>query len=229
MSISKSTRLAVVVFGLIVVVTTAANAQQQRFSPPEQATNHARLGIRSTFEQIGIKNGVIATFGERINYVQPGSPAARTGLEAGDIIVEYYLGNGFRKIYRRGNLNYAILANRTELRVRVLNVRNGQQVYATVRFDGGNGQDGFGQGGNGQGGNGQGGYGQGGYGQGGYGQGGNGQGGYGQGGNGQGGNGQGGYGQGGYGQGGYGQGGYGQGGNGQGGNDQCRNENRRTQ
>jgi hypothetical protein len=176
MNTSNSNRLAFMVLGLVVVATTAVNAQQQRFSPTQQSPQYSKLGIQTTFQQYGIKNGTVANFGERINNVRPGSPGARTGLEAGDIIVGFYLGHSYRKISRQTNLEFAISSARGNLRVKVINYRNGQFVNATIRFNAGNGQGGYGQGGNGQGG-----YGQGGNGQGGYGQGGNGQGGYGTG------------------------------------------------
>jgi len=146
MNTSNSNRLVMMVFGLVVVATSAANGQQKRFAPPQQSTQHARLGIQTTFQQVGIKNGTVANFGERIDHVRPGSPAARTGLEAGDTIVGYYLGNSYRRISRQSTLQYAISAARGRLRVKVINYRNGQSVNATISFYVGSGQGGNGNG-----------------------------------------------------------------------------------
>lgn len=152
MNISNSIRSIFMVFGLVLVATAAANAQQQRFAPPPVSSQHARLGIETTFQQVGIKNGVVANFGERVNRVRPGSPAAQTGLEAGDTIVGYYMGNSYRKIHRKADLKFAIVASRGDLRVRLINYRNGRYHNAKIHFHMGSGQGGHGQGGHGTGG-----------------------------------------------------------------------------
>jgi hypothetical protein len=144
MNYSNSIRSAFLVIGLIVAATTASHAQQQRFAPTTQSPQHAKLGIQTKFQQVGIKNGIVANFGERVSNVRPGSPAAQTGLEAGDTIVGYYQGNSYRKISRQNDLEFAISDARGNLRIRVINYRNGQYVDATIHFNPAAGQGGYG-------------------------------------------------------------------------------------
>ena len=69
--------------------------------------------------------------GLRVNSVVPNAPAERTGLEPGDVLVE---ANGLR-LESEADLDRAMAGSRGTLQLKVVNVRTGTLVAATVRLE----------------------------------------------------------------------------------------------
>lgn len=71
------------------------------------------------------------SYGLRINSLAPGSPAQRSGLERGDIII----GANLKPMNQLDSLKKAVAASKGQLDLIVRNVRNGQTVAVTVKLD----------------------------------------------------------------------------------------------
>lgn len=168
MNTRNSIQFAVATLSLIICAASTVQAQQLQFVNPYPTNQGNKIGVQTRFEPVGNTRGTFAMFGERITYVSPSSPASYAGLEVGDVIVGYYSGNTYHRFFQSSEFPTALQYSVQNIRLKVINVRNGQFVDVGVFFDSRYfpGQGGYG--------NGQGGYGNGGYGQGGFNLGGNG-------------------------------------------------------
>lgn len=151
MKTRRNMKLATLV--LVVTGSTAAvaSAGQTRVVPGFERPK--TLGVHATFIRLdGLSRPQLRTnllppegdefgypYGERIDSVNFQSPAHRAGLERGDIIVATVKrtchGEVYVPIHSRRSLRNAINSSGRRLKLIVMNVRNGDFVPVTVRFD----------------------------------------------------------------------------------------------